>query len=136
VERALAKVSETAASLDTAAKGVTETARAWQSAAEATGKTAADIRAAFPPSGKTEPSFDMKELRALAEEATRATVEMRALTGEIRDLTEARRLSSLTGHLTWRAAEIVLLVFVLALLYRFLANRMKRSPAATAAEKR
>ncbi|MHC4712416.1 MAG: hypothetical protein ACYTAN_03965 [Planctomycetota bacterium] len=130
VERALEKVGEAAVSLETAAKGVTETARAVQSAVEATGKTAVEVRDAFPPREETESSFEMEDLRGFAEEVTRAAVELRALTAELRDLTEARNLSSLTGHITRRAVEIILLIFVLALLYRLAATRLLPRPRA------
>ncbi len=89
--------------------------------------------------------FDIKDYRDTADAVTGTARELQALAVEIRAMIESQRLSeqirdvdgrvigaidltsararSLTDHVAWRAAQIAVLIFVLAVGYRIIAGR-------------
>jgi len=72
-----------------------------------------------------------RELRALTADV-RATIESQGLTDRLQDVNgrmfgvvdhTSARARNLTDHIAWRAAQLILLVFVLAIVYRFASRR-------------
>lgn len=144
VEHTLAKANEVSVSLERTAQSTVEAAQAWESAAGATTK-AIKTWIDKPAKKGTSGSFKIDDICVAAESVTKAANELSSLTTEIRQLVESGHLTghiedvngrvvgavdrtalkagSLTDHLSWRIAQLMLLFFGLALVYRFLAVR-------------
>jgi hypothetical protein len=86
-------------------------------------------------SDKPEPAdakpFDIKEYQRTAEEVTKIVGEVNLLMNNLQGEGMGKRTAELQkladaeiDHLAWRIAQLVLLLFVLALVYRFVAVRM------------
>lgn len=89
--------------------------------------------------------FDIRDYQSTAEALTATATEMRQLTIDIRELIASEAITEriqdldgraagvvdraqanavgLTDHMTWRAAQLAVLIFVLALIYRFVTAR-------------
>ena len=120
----LEKLDQTVGSFNAAAKDVTATAQAWENAAKATGQVVEDFNKARPSPQKEESSFNIKDYRDTAEQTSQAANDIKALLAQIEDLLESRRYSSMMNHLLLRAAGLVVLIFVLAVLYRIISVRL------------
>jgi len=120
----LEKLEQTAGSFNTVAKDVTKTAHAWENAAKATGRVVEEFKKLKPPPEAEKSSFDIKDYRDTAEQTSKAANDIKALLAEIEDLLESRRYSSVLNDLLLRAAGLVVLIFVLAVLYRIIAVRL------------
>lgn len=153
VERSVEGVTKAGEAWRTTAEAVSEVARqlgqfrkpgaADQSAAsDATGPAAGGAGSA----DDTNKAFDITEYTQTAEALTKSTVELRDLLSEVRSflagdtleqdlsrvvpLTKAALAQTITetrgivDHLTWRAVQLCGLVFLLAIIYRFLAGRI------------
>ena len=120
----LEKLDQTVGSFNAAAKDVTATAQAWENAAKATGQVVEDFNKARPSPQKEESSFNIRDYRDTAEQTSQAANDIKALLAQIEDLLESRRYSSMMNHLLLRAAGLVVLIFVLAVLYRIISVRL------------
>jgi hypothetical protein len=114
----------------------------------------ASTAAAGPPEDSASGSrpFDILDYAQTADSLDRAALQMQKLTGNIRDLAGSAELTGavqqLDGHvreliqlthgraaeladrITWRAVQLALLIFALAVAYRFIAGRAPRSKPA------
>jgi Rad3-related DNA helicase len=129
----LEKLDQTAGSFNAVAKDVTVTAQAWENAANATGQVVQEFNKIRPSPQKEESSFDIKDYRDTAEQTSRAANDIKALLAEIEDLLESRRYDSVLNGLLLRAAGLVVLIFVLAVLYRIISVRLAISKGRKAA---
>ena len=120
----LEKLDQTAGSFNAVAKDVTVTAQAWETAAKATGQVVEEFNKIRPSPQEEKSSFDIKDYRDTAEQTSRAANDIQALLAEIEDLLESRRYSSVLNDLLLRAAGLVALIFVLAVLYRIISVRL------------
>jgi len=129
----LEKLDQTAGSFNAVAKDVTETAHAWENAAKATGQVVQEINKIKPSPQKEESSFDIKDYRDTAEQTSQAANDIKALLTEVEDLLESRSYSSMLDQLLLRAAGLVVLIFVLAVLYRIISVHLMISKGRKAA---
>ena len=120
----LEKLDQTADSFNAMAKDVTETAQAWENAAKATGQAVGEFNKLKPPPEAEKSSFDIKDYRDTAEQTSQAANDIKALLAEIEDLLESRRYSSVLNDLLLRAAGLVVLIFLLAVIYRIISVRL------------
>jgi methyl-accepting chemotaxis protein len=120
----LEKLDQTAGSFNAVAKDVTEAAQAWESAAKATDEVVEEFSKIRPSSPKEKSSFDIKDYRDTAEQTSQAANDIKALLAEVEDLLESGRYNSVMNGLLIRAAGLVLLIFVLAVLYRIISVRL------------
>ena len=129
----LEKLDQTAGAFNAVAKDVTEAAQAWENAAEATGQAIEGFKKLKAPQKTEKSSFDIKDYRDTAEQTSQAANDIKALLAEIEDLLESRRYSSLLNDLILRTAGLVVLIFVLAVLYRIISARLKMAKGRRAA---
>ena len=132
VERSLAKVDEVADSVGQTANSINEAAVAWEKSAEAT-KLALKEFGKLKPARKdpnSKSSFNINDYRDTAETVTMAANELRTLTVEVREFVEsdavtkyALAVERCTNHLAWRIVQLLLLIFVLALVYKIVVRR-------------
>ncbi len=140
VERSLAKADEVADSFGLTADSVNEAAVAWEQSAEATNLALKEFGKLKParkdPNSKS--SFNINDYRDTAETVTMAANELRTLTAEVREFVESDAVTKYslavercTDHLVWRIVQLLLLVFVLALVYKIVVRRHSafRKPA-------
>ncbi len=120
----LEKLDQTAGAFNTVAKDVTETAQAWENAAKTTGQVVREFNKLRPSPRKEESSFNIRDYRDTAEQTSRAANDIKALLAEIEDLLESRRYSSVLNDLLLRAGGLVVLIFVLAVIYRIISVRL------------
>jgi hypothetical protein len=144
----LDKAGETAAAFDRTAKSVNEASRGVESAANATGEVIREWKSMPRREKNTSSKTKITDYRDVAQEVTNAANEIRAVTAEVRELIESEALPaniedvnnrvigavdrtalqarSFTDHITWRMAQVLLLVFALALAYRLITGRLFR----------
>jgi len=132
VERSLAKADEVADSFGRTADSVNDAATAWEKSAEATNLTLKEFGRLKParkdPNSKS--SFNINDYRDTAETVTMAADELRTLTAEVREFAESDALTKYalavercTNHIAWRIVQLLLLIFVLALVYKIVVRR-------------
>jgi len=123
VNTTLDKLDKAASSLDTAAGNITETAQAWESAARATGDVVEEFN-----KSKQSPSssLNIKEYRDAAEQTSQAANDIKDLLVVLDDFSRTRNYISIVNHLSFRVAGLAILIFVLAVLYRIIAVRLRR----------
>lgn len=124
LNKTLEKLDQTAGSVDIVVKDVTETVQAWEIAAKTTGEVVQEFNKVKPPPQKEESSFDIKDYRDTAEQTSQAANDIKALLTKIEDLLESGHYNSMMNHLLLRAAGLVVLIFVLAVLYRIISVRL------------
>ena len=140
VERSLVKADEVADSFGRTADSVNEAAIAWEKSAEATNLALKEFGRLKParkdPNSKA--SFNINDYRDTAETVTVAANDLRTLTAEVREFVESDALTKYslavercTNHLAWRIVQLLLLIFVLALVYKIVVRRNSafRKPA-------
>ena len=120
----LEKLDKTAGAFNAVAKDVTETAQAWENAAKATGQVVQEFDKIKPSPQKEESSFDIKDYRDTAEQTSQAANDIKALLVKVEDLLESHRYDSMLNGLLIRVAGLVVLIFVLAVLYRIISVRL------------
>jgi len=120
----LEKLDQTVGSFSATAKDVAVTAQAWESAAKATGTVVEGLGKVKPSPQKEGSSFDIKDYRDTAEQTSQAANDIKALLAETEDLLESGRYSSMLNGFFLRAAGLVVLIFVLAVLYRIISVRL------------
>lgn len=123
VNNAIEQLDKTSGSLGNVAKDITQTAQAWESAAKTTGDVIQNFDKLKGPAEKKQ-SFDINEYRAAAEQTSRAANDINALLSQVEDLLETRRYGSMVNHLVLCAAGLLMLIFVLAVLYRIISARL------------
>ena len=126
-DQTLTKAEQVADSLDSVALSAKETAWAWEATAKAVGETHEEYARTKPPKEDAAQPAKIEDYRDTAHAVTEAAGELRLLTGEIRELAQAQYLADLTGQLTWRAIQLVAVVFILAVAYRIITARIRRS---------
>lgn len=153
VERTLDRADPVIESIDRTAQSITETGRAWESAVKTAGQTIQEFSNREAPAQENEKPFDINEYRMTAEALTETANELTTLTLEIRELVESEHLTkhiedldtratgvldksadearSLTNLMAWRAAQLIILVFLLALAYRVIVTRFLARPNQT-----
>jgi len=119
----LEKLDQTAGSFNAVAKDVTVTAQAWENAAKATDEVVQEFNKNKPSQNEIS-SFNITDYRDTAEQTSQAANDIKALLAEIDNLLESRRYSSMMSDLLLRAAGLVVLIFVLAVLYRIISVRL------------
>jgi len=132
VNAALDKLDKAAASLDAVAVDITETAQAWESAAKVTGELVEEFNKTKQPR-QAGPSFDIKEYRQAAEQTSQAANDIKDLLAAADEFPSSRGYSFMVNHLALRAAALVVLIFIMAVLYRIIAVRLTRSQSQKAA---
>jgi len=123
VNNTLEKLDKTAGSIDVVVKNITETVQAWETAAKTTGEVVQEFNK-NKPSQKEASSFNITDYRDTAQQTSQAANDIKALLAEVDDLMESRRYSSMLNGLLLRAAGLVVLIFVLAVLYRVISVRL------------
>jgi hypothetical protein len=123
VSDTLEKLDKTAGSIDVVVKDVNDTVQAWNTAAKTTGQVVQELNK-NKPSQKEASSFNIRDYRDTAEQTSQAANDVKALLADIDDLLESRRYDSMLNGLLLRAAGLVVLIFVLAVLYRIISVRL------------
>jgi hypothetical protein len=146
VARTVVQVDKAALTIDQSAQSVTASAEAWTAAAEATGQMAKAFSKDKEPGQEPAKPFDIQEYQVAMETATETAQQLHALATEIHEIVESEQLGSriadvnekavavvsrtaaeaqrLADSLTWRVCGLVLLIFCLAVVYRFVAVRV------------
>jgi septation ring formation regulator EzrA len=132
VSDTLEKLDKTAGSIDVVVKNITETVQAWETAAKTTGEVVQEFNK-NKPSQKEASSFNITDYRDTAQQTSQAANDIKSLLAEVDDLMESRRYSSMLNGLLLRAAGLVVLIFVLAVLYRIISARLAIAKGAKAA---
>jgi len=124
VNNTLEKLDKTAGSIDAVVKDVNETIQAWETAAKTTGEVVQEFNK-NKPSQKEASTFNITDYRDTAQQTSQAANNIKALLAEVDDLLESRRYSSMLNYLLLRVAGLVVLIFVLAVLYRIISVRLR-----------
>jgi len=124
VSDTLEKLDKTAGSIGVVVKDVNDTLRAWNTAANTTGEIVQEFTKDKPSQQKEVTPFKITDYRDTAEQTSQAANNIKALLVEVDDLLESRRYSSMLNGLLLRAAGLVVLIFVLAVLYRIISVRI------------
>lgn len=147
----LERAETVAASIERSISAATEAAAAWEKTAGAVRETVQSVAElkredqASKPAGEDEKPFDIAEYSAAADRVTCTAEELRGLVADLRGLLDspeltgslevvetrtqatvnltAERLEGLSDHIAWRAAQLVALVFALAVVYRLVFRR-------------
>ena len=133
VSDTLEKLDKTAGSIDVVVKDVNETIQAWNTAAKTTGEIVQEFNKIKPSPQKEALPFKITDYRDTAQQTSQAANDIKALLAEVDDLLESRRYSSMLNHLLLRAAGLVVLIFVLAVLYRIISVRLTAAKGGKAA---
>lgn len=140
IQATLQQAEKTAETFGRTAEDANQAAQQWDAAAKSTALALQEFAKLKPPKKKTtKPArpFDILEYRDTIEAAAKTANELRELAIEIRTLAEpdfvdatlgqtSKQARSLTNYIFWRAALLAVLVFVLALAYRIVINRVTR----------
>ena len=127
------KLDKTAGSFNAVARDVTETAKAWETAAKATGEVVQEFNKIKPSPQKEASPFKITDYRDTAEQTSQAANDIKALLAEIDKLLESPRYDYMMNGLLLRAAGLLVLIFVLAVLYRIISGRLAAAKGAKAA---
>lgn len=122
VNNTLEKLNQATSSFGSVVKDVTETAQAWETAAKATGEVVQEFNKNKSSQKKASP-FNIKDYHDTALQTSQAANDIKVLLAEIEDLMETRRYNPLLNHLFLRAGGLIVLIFVLAILYRIISFR-------------
>jgi hypothetical protein len=141
VQSTLKNAKATAEQIQLASERLTAAGNAW----EGTAKAIADMTLAFrssptasapgAPKGPEGRPFDILDYAKAADSYYAAARELSALADEIRALSESNQLTiraaeasstvgSVTDHVAWRAAQLIVLIFVLAVVFRLTRRKM------------
>ena len=125
VSDTLEKLDKAAGSINVVVKDVNETVHAWEMAAKTTGEVVQEFNKIKPSPQKEAPPFQITDYRDTAQQTSQAANDIKALLAEIDDLLESRRYDSMLNGLLLRAGGLVVLIFVLAVLYRIISARLR-----------
>ena len=125
VNASLDKLVNAAGALDATAVNITETAQAWENAARATGHVVEEFNKSKE-SPKEEASFNIKEYRDAAEQTSQAANDIKNLLAAAESFPGSPGYKSIVNQLSLRGAGLVLLIFVLAVLYRMITVRLMK----------
>jgi len=123
VNNTLEKLNQATSSFGAVVKDVSETAHAWETAAKATGEVVQEFNKNRP-SQKEASSFNIMDYHDTAEQTSQAANDVKALLAEIDNLMETRRYIPILNDLLLRAGGLIVLIFVLAVLYRIISVRL------------
>ena len=133
VSDTLEKLDKAAGSIGVVVKDVNDTVRAWNTAANTTGEIVQEFTKDRPSPQKEATPFNITDYRDTARQTSQAANDIKALLAEVDGLMESRRYSSMLNGLLLRAAGLVVLIFVLAVLYRVISARLAIAKGAKAA---
>ncbi len=137
IERALSKANDVAGSIEQTGNSVNQAAAAWEKAAIATNDTLTEFKKLRTPRKDTEtkPSFNINDYRDTVETVSQTVSKMQELTVEVHKLIESEQLpeyisvpQKTTNLLAWRIAQLVTMIFLLALAYRLVTVRFINKP--------
>jgi len=123
VNNTLEKLTQATNSFGAVVRDANDTAQAWETAAKATGEVVLEFNKNRS-SQKEASSFNIRDYHDTAEQTSQAANNVKALLTEIEDLMATRRYTSILNDLLLRAAGLVVLIFVLAVLYRLISFRL------------
>ena len=130
VDKTFEKLNQATSSFGAVVKDVNETAKAWETAAKTTGEVVQEFKK-HKSSQKEARSFNIRDYRDTAEQTSQAANDIKALLAEIEDLMETRHYNSILNDLLLRAVGLIVLIFVLAVLYRIISFRLKVAKSAS-----
>jgi hypothetical protein len=138
IERASVELTNTSKAFNNTAGSLNETARQWQGAANSTTETLKEFAKLMGTEKKTtEPAkpFDILEYRDTIETASKTISQVRDLLAEINEFTESEQFAEyavtprrVTNLMAWRLGQLIVLIFILALVYRFVVVRVLNKP--------
>ena len=141
LQTTLEKTGKTAAAIERTGNSLNQAATSWENAAAATKEALAEVGKIKPQvkDADAKPSFNINDYRDTAETVSQTVSKMQELTVEVHKLIESEQLSQyslmprkITNLLAWRLAQLTILTFVLALVYRILVVRfVNRSKSKT-----
>jgi methyl-accepting chemotaxis protein len=135
VSETIKELNKTTETLNTAAKDITLTANAWETAARTIGEVLKEYnKIGASSTGKA--SFDIKEYRLAAEQTSQAANDIQGLLSAVDGFSKARYYSGFINAITLRAMGFVVLVFVLAVIYRIISARLMKVWVPNAATKK
>jgi hypothetical protein len=123
VNNTLEKLDKATSSFSAAAKDATVTAQAWETTAKAAGEVVQEYNKNRS-SQKETSTFNIRDYHDTAVQTSQAANDIKALLAEIEDLMETRRYNSILNSLLLRAGGLIILIFVLAVLYRIISFRL------------
>ena len=149
LEKAFAAAQKTVESTARTAESIRQTAHEWESAIGATGEFVEVIkqwRAETPKKKETSASVTVNDYKETVQGVTLAADELKSLVAEVREMLDsgvltahvrdvndrvigvvdrtAIRADGFTDHVFWRSTQFSGIVFVLALVYRFVSTRV------------
>ena len=134
-DQALVQADKTVASFQAAVVEVNQVATAWDKAADSTQQALSEFGKLIPPrkDPPAEPTFKIKDIQNIVETVNQTVGQMQNLTVEIRDIIESEQLAGyastpdrLINLLVLRLGQLITIVFVLALVYRFSVVRITK----------
>ncbi|MHC4165618.1 MAG: hypothetical protein ACYSWQ_01530 [Planctomycetota bacterium] len=130
VDQALAQADKTVASFQTTAVDVNQAAIAWDRAANSTQLALSEF-GKLKPTRKDQPTVKIEDVHDIVEAVNQTVGEIQNATVQIRDVVESEQLADyasmpegLVNLLAWRLGQLIAMVFVLALVYRFSVTRI------------
>jgi len=123
VNDTLEKLNQATSSFGAAAKDAAVTAQAWETTAKAAGEVVQEYNKNRS-SQKEKSTFNIRDYHDTAVQTSQAANDIKALLSEIEDLMETRRYNSVLNSLVLRAGGLIVLIFVLAVLYRVISFRL------------
>lgn len=113
MEKTAAQIQQTIDVANETMDGINKTAAAWQEAADATSEALGIIKGWTDAPRQGPSTFKITDYRDVAVETTHAAAELRAVLSEADG-----EISSMIDHITWRLAQVILLVFATMAVYR------------------
>lgn len=126
ISGSLEKLEKAAVSVSTTTKDVTETAAAWQSTAKVIGDVAREYYKKAESQDRAK-SFDANEWKTAAEQTSQAANDIKGLLHAIDDFSKARNYSGIINAITLRGMGFLVLIFVLAVIYRIISTCLMRA---------
>lgn len=131
-DQALAQADKTVASFQAAAVDVNQVAIAWDRAANST-KQALSEFGKLKPTRKDQPTVKIEDVHDIVETVNQTAGAIQNATVQIRDIVESEQLAgyasmpeALVNLLAWRLGQLIVIVFVLAFVYRFSVVRIAK----------
>ena len=132
-DQALVQADKTAASFQAAVVEVNQVATAWDRAANSTQQILIEFSKLKPPpkDPPTESTFKIQDVQHMVDSVNQAVGTMQNVTVQIRDIVESKQLANYASMpdkfvdlLVWRLGQLIILIFCLALAYRFVVVRI------------
>lgn len=133
VDQALAQADKTAASFQATAVDVSQVAIDWDRAANSTQLALSEFGKLKPvrKDPPTKPTVKIEDVHDIVETVNQTAGAIQNATAQVRDIVESKQLADyasmpegLVNLLAWRLGQLIVMVFVLALVYRFSVTRI------------